>query len=484
MPDPTPDMARDASRLRALATLDLAGMPPEREFEALAALAAALLDCPIGMVTLIDRDRQWVAAAVGSDLTEVRRSEAFCNHTIESAAPLVVGDATRDPRFADNPFVTGSAGVRAYAGQAISAIDPATGSSVPVGAVCAVDTSARGFGAAHHSALDHLRQLAEALLEARALRHQAEAQAEALRRTDRAFRQAERMAQIGSWRLALEDDAVTWSEGVFRIYDLDPSGAPPLQNALEFFPPHARAQVTESLANTIETGAPFDIEVDFLTAKGRQRRVRSMGEIELKDGRPDSVVGVFQDVTDRHAIEESLRRSATIDVLTAIANRAAFTAEIERAVDAARVTNDPLALILVDLDRFKAINDGHGHLVGDDVLRAAGRRLRRVAPVGGFAARLGGDEFALLLTGRAAAQVDEVAERLRIELTMPVHVGGWAIETSATIGHASLCEDVDGPRALIHRADTALYHAKRSARGSVTAWGRMRPGERRRADAA
>lgn len=476
---PALSAAADASRLRALAALELVDTPPERAFDALAALAARVLDCPIGLVSLIERDRQWIKAASGTDLAETARRDAFCSHTIAGDGAFVIGDATADERFSDNPLVAAGPGIRAYAGIPISARDPDGGGRVAVGAVCAIDTKPRAFTPEQRALLDHLRSLAEALFDARALQLQAEAQAEALRRSDRVSRQAERIAEMGTWRLDLTDDSVDWSDGVFRIHELDPGSLPPLQAALDFFPEHARATVSGALAATIETGAPFDIEVDFTTARGAKRRVRSMGELELRDGRPSGVIGVFQDITQRHAIEESLRRSASIDELTGIANRAAFNAELERAVATAVAGDARLGLILIDGDHFKAINDTHGHLVGDDVLRAFGRRLRRIDPVHCFAARLGGDEFGMILTGPAASEISATVDRLIADLSMPVRAAAGTIAVSATIGYACFRADDATVRNFVHRADTALYEAKRHARGTARAWGSLRTRDRR-----
>ncbi|MBM3929120.1 MAG: GGDEF domain-containing protein, partial [Sphingomonadales bacterium] len=233
------------------------------------------------------------------------------------------------------------------------------------------------------------------------------------------------------------------------------------------------------LSQTMETGAPFDAETDFVSAIGVKRRVRVLAELEVQAGRPVAVVGVFQDVTARHALEQDLRRSASIDALTRIANRAAFTTTLERWVAAARTDGTPLELMLIDLDLFKEINDRHGHLVGDEVLRAFGRRLRRVHPTDAYAARLGGDEFAVILRGDAAARAPELVAKLVRELKMPVHAAAGVIPVSGTIGHATFDAADPGLHAFVHRADTALYQAKRRQRGTAQAWGQLRQGDRR-----
>ena len=158
----------EASRLRALSALKLIDTPPEAAFDALATLAARLLDCPIGLVTLIERDRQWIKAAEGTDVTENTRRDAFCSHTIAGDGPLIINDMTVDARFAHNPLVTNAPSLRAYAGVPITARDPDGGAQVPVGAVCVLDIKPRSFSPAQRDLLAPLSALAEALLDARA----------------------------------------------------------------------------------------------------------------------------------------------------------------------------------------------------------------------------------------------------------------------------------------------------------------------------
>jgi diguanylate cyclase (GGDEF)-like protein len=176
----------------------------------------------------------------------------------------------------------------------------------------------------------------------------------------------------------------------------------------------------------------------------------------------------MQDVTEHWLLEEKLRRSADIDELTGIANRSAFNRALAEAIDTARRAATPLTLLLVDLDEFKAINDTHGHLVGDDVLRAVGQRLTELASSGSLAGRLGGDEFALMVTDpERNADLPALADQLLEALRQPVATSVGVVPTSATIGFARY-EDCGGSlREFVHCADKALYEAKRERRGSV-----------------
>jgi diguanylate cyclase (GGDEF)-like protein len=478
MPDhrdqPGPDEARRLAALHALALLDT---EPEREFDALVALAADLLACPTAMLTLVDSDRQWVKARSGAGFEQTPRAHAFCNTTIQGRGAFVVEDAAADPTFADNPLV--QEGLRFYAGFPIHAAG-SDGGRHAIGAICVTDQRARALDATGARALVHLASLAEALIAARGIAREAlaiadrcERQSAELAQRDAVFRQAERLAGIGSWRYCLESGRLDWSEGIYRLHALPVGSQLTLDSAMDHYAPDARARISAGLTRTIETGELFDMEEDFRTAEAQPRRMRAIAELERDGDRPAAVLGVFQDVTDRHRLEMALRHLAETDPLTGLANRAAFDRTLTRAIDRAHSTGTPLLLAMIDLDGFKAINDTLGHQAGDEVLRQIAHALRAPWLAGCLAARLGGDEFALVIDDLALAANprgwrDDLEELLRTS----VSAGGLTMACAASFGIARL-ERGGGARDLIHRADTLLYAAKRA-----------RVGERRRANLA
>ncbi len=466
------DMPYDEhGRLAALHALALLDSEPEKEFDALVALAAQLLGCPTAMITLIDRNRLWIKATTTPGDRELDRDIAFCDWTIRQDLPLVVDDLAHDERFHDNPLVT-DAGKRFYAGTAIHVAD-GQGVRQPVGTLCVLDESPRSLNAAGHAALHHLASLAEALIAARRTALEAVRIATAgerlvsqLASNDRIFRQAERIAMIGSWRLSLADSSIEWSDNVYRIHGLPVGHKPALADALDFYPPHARAEVADKLARSMETGAPFDFEADFIAADGTRRRVRSAGEAEWADGIPTALIGVFQDITERHGLETRLRRSADTDALTGIANRAAFDRELDTAMVRARRDGSPLLLALIDLDGFKAINDSLGHGAGDDVLRLTGIALTQPWLRDCFTARIGGDEFAVIVSDpHLIADVDRLRQDIESALLVVVEANGIAMTSAGSVGTAMFDEDCHSLRDFARRADTMLYAAKRARVG-------------------
>ncbi|WP_230481978.1 sensor domain-containing diguanylate cyclase [Sphingomonas sp. Leaf21] len=478
-PDASTAEERRLATLQAHALLD---SEPEAEFDSLVSLAADMLDCPVAALTLADRDRFWVKSAIGGLPSQMPRSVAFCDQTIRSADMLIVPDLTEDARFAYNPFVTGDAGTRFYAGMPIHVPD-LDGAPQAIGSLCVMDATPRSLNPAGERTLRHLARLAEALIAARAIARRAtamaelsERQAEDLRAKERTVRQVERLALIGSWRIRLADNHAAWSEGVYRIHELPPGKPVEIEEGLSYYPPESREILRRTMEAAARTGDSFDIELDFVTALGRQRRVRVMGEREMAKGRPDSLVGMFQDVTERHALEVQLRRNADTDALTLLSNRAAFDRELETAIGTASAKGRALGLVLIDLDGFKLINDTLGHPAGDEVLRMVGQRLRTDWLKDCFVARLGGDEFGVIVDDPALlAQPETLRARIETLLTISISLGELTMTCAGSVCVTLRPDDCRTIRDFMHHADTRLYAAKRDRVGE------RRRGDRRRA---
>ena len=152
---PAPLPADEDERLSALRALLLLDTPPEERFDRLARFVAEQLDVPIALLTLVDGQRQWFKARVGIDATETPRDISFCGHAIMKNDVFIVEDASRDPRFSDNPLVTGEPHIRFYAGAPLSAPG-----GHRIGTLCVIDTVPRTLGPVELSILDALRRLA------------------------------------------------------------------------------------------------------------------------------------------------------------------------------------------------------------------------------------------------------------------------------------------------------------------------------------
>ena len=468
-------------RLEKLAALAILDTPREREFDAVVAIACRLLDCPIALVSLVDDHRQWFKASCGVDATETPRDIAFCAHAIRHDDIMVVADATQDPRFAANPLVVGPPGIRFYAGVPLRSGLTAEEDGLPgIGTLCVIDTRPRTLTEEDAAVLRDLAALVCGLIRARSTASDAihlsgalHEHIHSLDRQHRQFRHAERLAQIGSWRLTLEDNQLDWSDQVYAIYGLPRTARPPLESALDHYLPGDRAKIAAGLERTIAGDGPYDIETEFVTATGQRRRVRSVGELEVIDGRAVAVIGVFQDITRQYEMEQALRRNATTDALTRLSNRAHFTDTLADKFAQAVSEDAPLALLLIDLDGFKQVNDSFGHMAGDELLKLMAERLRQPSRANAFVARLGGDEFVMLISRpRDCARLETLIAGLLRDLRHTMCHDGQSRDVSATIGAAVVEPGISEPGDLIHKADLALYRAKREQRGTARIHGR------------
>ncbi|GGY80080.1 EAL domain-containing protein [Streptomyces nitrosporeus] len=180
-----------------------------------------------------------------------------------------------------------------------------------------------------------------------------------------------------------------------------------------------------------------------------------------------------RDVSERVRLQEQLRHNAEHDPLTGLPNRALFTARVSQALGGRRSGDPGNAVLFIDLDGFKAVNDRLGHQAGDELLVQAARRLQESVRAGDTAARLGGDEFAALITGDGTRdqdareyQVHEIAERLRLTLSQPYRIGDGEVRVAASIGVA-FAEPGITPKDLMRNADLAMYRAKAGGKDRV-----------------
>jgi diguanylate cyclase (GGDEF)-like protein/PAS domain S-box-containing protein len=155
-----------------------------------------------------------------------------------------------------------------------------------------------------------------------------------------------------------------------------------------------------------------------------------------------------------------IHQLAYYDALTGLANRSMLRTQAERRLHEARRGGTPLALLFIDLDRFKQVNDTLGHTAGDALLRAVAQRLQDTARAGDVAARMGGDEFVLVLPQCGAHQATQAAERLLAAITEPIEVAGATLHPSASVGIAIYPEDGGDAEGLLRCADIAMYQAK------------------------
>ena len=185
------------------------------------------------------------------------------------------------------------------------------------------------------------------------------------------------------------------------------------------------------------------------------------------NGKPQYLLTVVDDVTDRRRADQRIAYLAHVDSLTDLPNRATFVEHLDATLDQASKTGEPFAILCLDLDRFKEANDVYGHLIGDGLLREAAHRLQKAA-AGTFLARVGGDEFTLIVTnGPQPAAAEALARRLLAAFNDDFEVDGHRMQVGLSIGGAVYPSDGADAKTLLANADAALYQAKAEARGAV-----------------
>jgi diguanylate cyclase (GGDEF)-like protein/PAS domain S-box-containing protein len=235
----------------------------------------------------------------------------------------------------------------------------------------------------------------------------------------------------------------------------------------EFMPPGEAERVREWLSAHHQPDGSFrDLECRVLSRSGETRWLQLNGVAILdENGERVGWRGTGADITDRRAAEDRITYLATRDPLTELPNRVLLADRLAHAIVAAQRSQLSIAVLFVDLDRFKHINDSLGHEVGDHVLKGAAARLVACVRQGDTLARIGGDEFVIILEElHHAEDAAQVAAKILAALSQPFEVAGRSLITSCSIGISIYPDDATDERALMKNADIAMYHAKERGR--------------------
>ena len=281
--------------------------------------------------------------------------------------------------------------------------------------------------------------------------------------------QAQRIAHIGNWTLDNATGHVTWSEELFLMQGLDPAGpVPDYVLHSQLFTPASWGELSAKLSATQEMGVPYDLELEMVRPDGSHGWMQARGEaVRDATGAIVGVQGVALDITDRKVANDALEALATHDPLTGLANRAALLDELVRAMSVGHRSGRTAALLMMDLDRFKDVNDTLGHAAGDELLVAAADRIGHVVRSGDVAARLGGDEFVIVMRDLSdPLEAVHAADRLVEAFRAPFVLAGAELYATASVGVATTT-DAANSGDLLREADTAMYAAKDAGRDQV-----------------
>ncbi len=297
----------------------------------------------------------------------------------------------------------------------------------------------------------------------------AERMTRALRESEQRWAFALEGAGDGVWDLHTADGSISSSARWKTIMGLRPGqGEPNLSQLLACTHPEDLPRLQSELQRCLDGHSPSLVsEYRVASGSGDWNWVLARATVVERDeqGRPLRIIGTLSDINARRQSEERLRFMALHDPLTELANRAHFDERMHFALANSRRYNENLGLILLDLDRFKPINDQFGHAVGDQLLQTVARRIKSSVRETDTVGRIGGDEFVVLLTGpvtRETAQL--VADKIFNQVALPMELNGLHIEITCSLGLALYPEDGQDELSLTKAADDSMYRNKRAGR--------------------
>ncbi|WP_246700906.1 EAL domain-containing protein [Rhodopseudomonas sp. BR0M22] len=284
----------------------------------------------------------------------------------------------------------------------------------------------------------------------------------------RALEEAHRLGKIGTWHHRLDTGRTVWSPDLYQLLGLEPDAfEPTYENTTSYFLGDDAQRLLKLQDRVLRTSKTEATDIQVLHTDGAPRDLAIICKAEIANGQIVGLVGTAQDVTERKEAERRLERLAYTDPLTGLANRALFKRRLAELFEAPLSEHGHTALYLIDLDRFKEVNDSLGHSTGDSLLIHVAGVLRRELDPQAFIARIGGDEFAVLThspnpSGEAPIAL---ADRLIARLSVPVELTEGEACIGATIGIALLPEHGATAEKASRNADLALYMAKEAGRG-------------------
>lgn len=457
------------------------GVPSGAALERLTSLASTVLGVPIALISLIGTDKQWFKACYGLDADAIKPVTPFCAYTLLAEGVMVVSDTLQDDRFFSNPLVTGEPHARFYAGAPLVSAE-----GLKFGTLCVIDTKPhRLFSEVQRVLLSDLAAVVVETLEARVSTRE-------LHASEARYRIVAETASDAIITIDANSTVLYVNNAASKIFGY--SADEMLGHNLDMvMPDYLRHLHQAAMARYLETGIRQmhwqAIEIIGLHRSGTEIPIEvSFGE-HVQDGER-KFTGIMRDVTERKRAERALAEvhdalgrevsaleqakreltksnaqlafDALHDRLTGLANRTLFLDRLGHVLERTSRRSEPdFAVMYLDSDHFKKINDSLGHGVGDGLLVELGNRLKACVRPGDTVARLGGDEFAILLEDTTSAESAAlIANRVQHEVAKPFLLESQMVHTSLSIGivmHSVSCEDAAG---MLRDADLAMYRAK------------------------
>ena len=283
------------------------------------------------------------------------------------------------------------------------------------------------------------------------------------------FKRSQYFARIGTWDWDVDTDRLYWSDAIFGMFGFKIGEVTPSYALFcSCVHPDDRLRVRAGELRCLETGENHDEEYRVVWPDGTIRWLRETGNV-VKNDHDETIkmMGVVRDITEEKASASYLKHLAHFDPLTGLPNRLELEERLSEALELARTNATRVALVFVDLNGFKAINDRYGHAAGDRVLVTTATRLKRILRGTDTVARIGGDEFVVILQDlpQGESLQDEartLCQKIFVELSPPVAIGNDQRHIGTSLGVAVFPDHAPSIDRLLHIADLAMYEAKRS----------------------
>lgn len=308
----------------------------------------------------------------------------------------------------------------------------------------------------------------------------AELRAHELNTSLKRLKKVEEIAHLGSWEWDMQNE-MEWTDELYRIFGLEPQGLTPSYDAfIECIHPDDREKVKLAVTMSLSQKRPFSIEYRITCKDGTEKIVHEHGNVEFDSlGKPTHAHGIMHDITERKEYEKNLHNLTSKleslsyqDSLTDIPNRRMFDITLNQEWKRSCREQQPLSLIMIDIDYFKQYNDHYGHQSGDDCLKTVALSIAKlVNRSSDLCARYGGEEFVLLLPNINLEQATQVAEKCResiFRLNIPHAAQCPCSVITVSAGVFTITPDKESPPSLlVKNADKALYLAKNNGRNLV-----------------